>query len=167
MLQLNDPPSFMQAMFAQAQAMGASSIRLDVAPALIFSSPSEPPDFSGLDEVMSLATQYHLHVVADLLTIPYWLADCPQPESISDSERCGTSDLSDYASVIGQIVAHADPVIQDWEVWNEPDSAQFFHGTPGAVRLDAADRARRDQGGRPGRPGAAGRHLRRRRGSTG
>ena len=130
MLQLNDPPSFMQAMFAQAVAMGASSIRLDVAPAFIFSSPSQPPDFSGLDEVMSLATQYHLHVVADLLTIPYWLADCPQPESTSDSERCGTSDLTDYASVVSQIVAHADPVIQDWEVWNEPDSAEFFRGTP-------------------------------------
>ncbi len=40
MLQLNDPPSFMEAMFAQAAAMHASAIRLDVAPALVFSSPS-------------------------------------------------------------------------------------------------------------------------------
>ena len=42
MLQLNDPPSFMDAMFAQAAAMHASAIRLDVAPALIFPSQSRP-----------------------------------------------------------------------------------------------------------------------------
>lgn len=53
MLQLDDPPSFMDAMFRQASAMGASAIRLDVAPALVFASPSDPPDFSGLDEVVA------------------------------------------------------------------------------------------------------------------
>ena len=43
--------------------MHASAIRLDVAPALIFSTPSQPPDFSGLDEVVALAQTYHLQVV--------------------------------------------------------------------------------------------------------
>jgi hypothetical protein len=46
MLQLNSPYSFMQAMFAQAAGMHASAIRLDVAPALVFTDPSQPPDFS-------------------------------------------------------------------------------------------------------------------------
>jgi hypothetical protein len=32
--------------------------------------------------------------------------------------------------MISQIVAHADPVIRDWEIWNEPDSGYFFTGTP-------------------------------------
>ena len=32
--------------------------------------------------------------------------------------------------MIGQIVAHADPVITDWEIWNEPDNGVFFTGTP-------------------------------------
>ncbi len=128
MLQLDDPPSFMDAMFSQAAAMHASAIRLDVAPALIFSSSSRPPDFSGLDEVMSLAETYHLRVVADLLTIPSWMAQCATPTS--DPSRCATGDLAGYASVIGQIVGHADPVIHDWEVWNEPDTSEFFDGTP-------------------------------------
>jgi hypothetical protein len=147
MLQLNDPPSFMETMFAQAAAMGASEIRLDVAPAFVFSSPNDPPDFSGLDEVMALSTQYHLPVVADLLTIPWWMADCARSvQTPSDDERCATDDLTDYGSVIGQIVAHADPVIRDWEVWNEPDTAQFFNGTPAQYALmlrtahDAIDR---------------------------
>ena len=128
MVQLDDPPSFMEAMFAQAAAMHASAIRVDVAPALVFASKSQPPDFSGLDEVMSLARAYRLRVVADLVTIPTWMADCATPAS--DTSRCATADLPGYASVISQIVSHADPVIRDWEVWNEPDTAAFFNGTP-------------------------------------
>jgi hypothetical protein len=130
MLQLDDPPSFMRAMFAEASAMGASSIRLDVAPALVFAQGSSDPDWSGLDDVMSLSEQYAMPVEADLVTVPSWLAGCPQPMSPSDAARCAPDDLGDYGELIGRIVAHADPVILDWEVWNEPDSSQFFHGTP-------------------------------------
>ncbi len=130
MLQLDDPPSFMRAMFAEAAAMGASTIRLDVAPALVFAQGPSDPDWSGLDEVMTLSQRYGLSVVADLMTVPSWLADCPQPMSPADAARCATDDLAGYGSLISQIAAHADGVIRDWEVWNEPDSDQFFHGTP-------------------------------------
>src|ERR1700753_631576 len=128
MLQLNDPPSFMEAMFAQAAAMHAGAIRLDVAPALIFSSPSQPADFSGLDDVVALAQPYPLQVVADLLTVPPWMAQCATPTSTPS--RCATDDLTGYGSVIAQILRRADPVIRDWEVWNEPDTGEFFDGTP-------------------------------------
>jgi hypothetical protein len=130
MLQLSSPHSFMQAMFAEAAGMHASAIRLDVAPALVFTDPSASPDFSGLDEVMALSQQYHLRVIGDLFTIPWWIAACATPGDISDTHRCGTNDLADYQSVITQIVAHADPVIRDWEIWNEPDTDEFFSGTP-------------------------------------
>jgi Abnormal spindle-like microcephaly-assoc'd, ASPM-SPD-2-Hydin len=130
MLQLDDPPSFMEAMFAEAAGMGASTIRLDVAPALVFPDSPSDPDFSGLDAVMALAGQYHLRVVADLMTIPPQLADCPPSTPPSDAARCATDDLQAYGSLISQIVTHADPVIRNWEIWNEPDSGQFFHGSP-------------------------------------
>jgi hypothetical protein len=130
MLQLDSPYSFMQAMFAQAAGMHASAIRLDVAPALVFTGQSQPPDFSGLDEVMALSGQYNIPVVADLFTIPWWIADCQVPTDMSGMARCGTDDLAAYGSLITQIVAHADPVIRDWEIWNEPDSGEFFTGTP-------------------------------------
>lgn len=130
MLQLDDPPSFMRAMFAAAAGMGASTIRLDVAPALVFPDSTSDPDFSGLDEVMALAGQYRLRVVADLMTMPPQLADCPPSTPPSDAARCATDHLQAYGSLIRQIVAHADPVINDWEIWNEPDSGQFFHGSP-------------------------------------
>lgn len=129
MLQLNSPYGFMQDMFAEAAGMHAAAIRLDVAPALVFTEPSKPPDFSGLDHVMALAEHYHLRVVGDLFTIPRWIAACQTPTP--DPTRCGTDDLSDYRSMIAQIVAHSDPVIRDWEIWNEPDTTTFFNGSPG------------------------------------
>jgi len=130
MVQLNAPFSFKQAMFAEAAGMHAGSIRLDIAPVLVFPAPEQPPDYSGLDEVMTLASEYHLRVVGDLLTIPWWIANCQPATGLSQMARCGTDDLTDYRSMITQIAAHAVLVIRDWEIWNEPDSSTFFSGTP-------------------------------------
>jgi hypothetical protein len=135
MLQLNSPYSFKQAMFAEAAGMHASAIRLDVAPSMVFPDGSTRADFGGLDEVMALSEQYHLRVVADLFTVPTWMADCQAPTDPFHMARCGTADLADYRAVIGLIVAHADPVIRDWEIWNEPDVREFFTGTAAQYAL--------------------------------
>ena len=47
MLQVNDPPSFMQTMFAEAAAMHVPAIRLDVAPALIYTPRQSRRTFRG------------------------------------------------------------------------------------------------------------------------
>ena len=130
MLQLNSPYSFMQTMFAEAAAMHVSAIRLDVAPALVFHDPLQPPDFTGLDEVVALANAYHLRVVGDMTTIPWWISACATPRDISQMTLCGTDDLADYRAEITAIVRRADPAIHDWEIWNEPDLGSFFSGTP-------------------------------------
>ncbi|MGZ6609293.1 MAG: choice-of-anchor D domain-containing protein [Solirubrobacteraceae bacterium] len=130
MLQLNSPYPFMQTMFAEATAMHASTIRLDVAPALVFHDPLQPPDFTSLDEVVALANAYHLRVVADLTTIPWWISSCATPRDLSQMTLCGTDDLADYRAEITAIVRRVDPAIRDWEVWNEPDLGSFFSGTP-------------------------------------
>ncbi|MGB9184624.1 MAG: choice-of-anchor D domain-containing protein [Solirubrobacteraceae bacterium] len=129
MLEVNSSYGLMQTMFSEAANLHAGAIRVDLAPALIFPDRPTDPDYGGLDEIMGLAQQYHLRVVADLFTVPSWLASCP-PGSQSVVARCGSDDLSGYASVVSQIVTHADAVIHDWEIWNEPDSGQFFAGTP-------------------------------------
>lgn len=130
MLQLNSPYPFMRAMFAEAAAMHASTIRLDVAPALVFHDPLQPPDFTGLDEVVELANAYHLRVVGDLTTIPWWISACETPRDISAMTLCGTDDLTDYRAELTEIVRRADPAVHDWEIWNEPDLGSFFSGTP-------------------------------------
>ncbi|HET9105430.1 MAG TPA: choice-of-anchor D domain-containing protein [Solirubrobacteraceae bacterium] len=129
MLYLDTPAGFMRTMFAQAAALHASDIRLDVAPALIFPTATGTPDFSGLDMVMSLAREYRLRVLADLITVPSWMSSCPGPDP-ELAARCPPDDRAAYGAMIARIVRHADPVITDWEVWNEPDRGEFFGGTP-------------------------------------
>ncbi len=130
MLQLNAPLPFKERMFAEAAAMHASAIRLDVQPSMVFTDPLGPPDFTGLDEVVALSQRYHLRVVADLLSIPWWIASCGQSIAWTAVPRCATDDLPDYESMLAEIVTRADPVIRDWEIWNEPDQGDFFSGTP-------------------------------------
>jgi hypothetical protein len=130
MLYLSSPYSFKRAMFAEAAAMHASAIRVEVAPAAIIPGALDTPDFSGLDQYMALAERYHLRVVGVLLTIPPGLADCARPPAADAVDRCATSDLGGYGEIVREIVRHADPVIKDWEVWNEPDTPSFFNGTP-------------------------------------
>jgi hypothetical protein len=47
MLQLNAPLPFMQRMFAEAAAMHASAIRLDVQPTTVFTNPASHPTSPG------------------------------------------------------------------------------------------------------------------------
>ena len=72
MLFLDHPFSAKQAMFKEAAATGASEIRLDIELSGVFPDPNAPPDWSGVDQYMSLARRYHLRVLADLLATPWY-----------------------------------------------------------------------------------------------
>lgn len=130
MLQLSYPPSFMETMFAEAVAVHATTLRLDVSPSEVFTAPLSEPDYTGLDEVVALAREYHIRVVADVSTIPWWLAACSGITDVFALTRCATDDLGSWASVLGQIVTRADGAIADWEIWNEPNSPSVFNGSP-------------------------------------
>jgi hypothetical protein len=73
MLYSNAPPSFKEAMFREAAALGASSIRLDVfVPAIVLGTHGER-DWRSLDEYVRLARRYRLQVLGVLLGTPGWL----------------------------------------------------------------------------------------------
>jgi len=131
MLYLNTPVSAMRAMFQQAAAIGATEIRLDLELSGVFANPGRPPDWSGVDEYMSLARQYHLRVLADLTATPWYLADCPTgaPPG-SPSWLCPPSDPGAWGREAGEIAAHTRGVINDFEIINEPDGSWAFLGTP-------------------------------------
>jgi hypothetical protein len=128
MLYSNAPFSFKEAMFREAAAMGASSIRVDVAVSAIVSSDGVR-DWTSLDEYLELARRYRLQVVAVLLGTPWWLADCPKGVAPLDFYKCRVSDPSTYARLAGEIAAHARGVIDDWEIRNEPDGKWAYLGS--------------------------------------
>jgi hypothetical protein len=130
MLFLSQPFTAKQAMFQQAAALGASTIRLDIELSGVFVDRSGPPDWSGVDQYMSLARRYHLNVLADLTATPWYMTDCPPRTAANTTYRCAPSDPKLWGRQAGLIAAHTRGVIDDFEIINEPDGAWAFLGSP-------------------------------------
>ena len=160
MLYLNTPFGAKQAMFAQAAAMGASEIRVDIELSAVFpvaeqppkgsssplaglpvvgrpapqgpnDAPTTHPDWSGVDQYLQLARRYHLRVLADLTSTPSYMADCPAGTPRDQAYRCAPKDPGQWARAAGEIAAHTRGVIDDFEIINEPDGGWSFLGSPG------------------------------------
>jgi hypothetical protein len=151
MLYADSPAGLKEAMFRQAAALGASSIRVDVFVPAIVTAPGRR-DWSSLDAYLRLARRYRLQVLGVVLGTPWWLAACPADATIMDVFKCPASDPATFARYVGEIVRHARGVIDDWEIRNEPDGRWAYLGTPAdyarelvatAAAIHAADPAAR------------------------
>jgi hypothetical protein len=136
------PGAMKERIFSEAKELGAGYIRVDVEMSSIFDAPdgskADEPNWSGLDEVISLSRKYDLPVLAILLSPPRFTSACP--ERWPDSGRCPAADAAEFGALAGQIAAHADGAIGHWEIVNEPDGEWAFEGTPEqyAAMLSAA-----------------------------
>ena len=126
--------------FAEAEAVGADFIRVDIEMSGIFKGPraaSREPDWTHLDAVMALARKHRLQVLGLLLAPPAYISTCPGGP---DPGRCGVADTSELGRLAGEIAEHAQDTIRHWEILNEPDAEWAFKGTPEqyAAMLSAA-----------------------------
>ena len=129
MLYLTHPFGAKRAMFREAAAVGASTIRVDVELPAIFPAPPAAPDWSGVDQYMALARTYHLRVLADLTGTPWYMADCPAGTPFDATYLCPPFDARAWGAAAGAVAAHTRGVIDDFEIINEPDGGWAFHGT--------------------------------------
>ena len=130
MLYPETPLGGKEAMFKEAAAVGASTIRLDIELAAVFPSPGQPPDWTGVDQYVSLARRYHLRVLADLLATPTYMANCPPGTPPDGTHRCPPTDPARWGHDAGLIAAHTRGTIDYFEIVNEPDGSWAFLGTP-------------------------------------
>jgi hypothetical protein len=121
-------PAMNERIFAEAEALGADFIRVDVEIGGIFKGAPGQPDWSRLDEVMALAKRHHLRVLGLLLATPAYLSSCP--ERGPQAGLCAPSDTTEFGRLAGAIAEHARGTIGHWEVLNEPDADWAFAGTP-------------------------------------
>jgi hypothetical protein len=142
MVYVNAPMSFKEAMFREAAAAGASSIRVDISMTAVVLGPNGERDWAPLDEYLRLARRYRLQVVGVLLATPWWLTDCPQATPDDESYKCAASRPEEWGGYAGEIAARARGVIDDWEIINEPDGTWAYHGTPETYARTAAAAAR-------------------------
>jgi hypothetical protein len=112
------PLAMKDRIFAEAKAMGARFIRVDVELSAIFEAgdESEPhPDWTRLDEVLELSRRHQLPVLGIVLSPPSWAP---------------AHDAETFGRLAGEVAAHARDTITRWEILNEPDGAWAFGGTP-------------------------------------
>jgi hypothetical protein len=107
------PPAMRERIFAEAKAMGARFIRVDVELSGIFGAAA--PDWARLDEVLELSRRYELPVLG-MLRSP--------PSSVPVHDAAGIADLA------AQVAAHARETIVHWELFNEPNANWGFSATP-------------------------------------
>jgi hypothetical protein len=110
------PAAMKERIFAEAGALGARFVRVDVELAGIFAAgEKDKPDWTKLDAVMELSRRHQLPVLGIVLTPPSWMP-------LADAETFGR--------LAGEVAAHARDTITHWEILNEPDGAWAFGGTP-------------------------------------
>jgi hypothetical protein len=130
MLYLDTSIGAKDAMFKEAAALGASTIRLDISLSGVFENPAGPPDWTGVDQDMQLARRHHLRVLADLLGTPWYMVDCPAGTPLELTYRCPATDPSRWAEDAGEVAGHTNGAIDDFEIINEPDGHWAYFGTP-------------------------------------
>jgi len=136
------PSAMKERVFSEAKELGAGYIRVDVEMSSIYEAPNgskaASPNWTSLDEVMTLSKRYELPVLAILLSPPRFTSACP--ERWPDSGRCAAADTAEFGALAGAIAEHAAGKIDHWEIVNEPDGDWAFEGTPEqyAAMLSAA-----------------------------
>ena len=93
MLYQDTPYSAKEEMFAQAKAVGASYIRLDLGLAAIFTRgehrghPFYRKNWTQTDQYAALANRYGVKILANLYATPWFIADCPAGTPRADAYR--------------------------------------------------------------------------------
>ena len=110
-----------------AQALGGW-VRLDVSWSDVQHDGPQVWDWSGLDRVLGAARARGLRVLGILAYTPAWArpAGCP-------SEKCRPASPAAFSAFVSAAVVRYAPLgVHAWEIWNEPNSADFWAVSPSA-----------------------------------
>jgi hypothetical protein len=128
MLYLDAPPGFRDAMFREAAASGATSIRVDVPIPAIVKDQSGTRSWTELDDIARLARKYRIQVVGLIYGTPWWLAKCPARTEDLDYYECPPRRVAPFAAFAKEIARHTRGTIDTWQVLNEPNNRYVFAG---------------------------------------
>jgi polysaccharide biosynthesis protein PslG len=105
--------------------VGATWIRADLAWDDVQPAPGKY-SWTGYDRVVSAARARHLSVLALLAYTPAFA----RPRGCG-TDKCGPADPAAFAAFAAAAVRHYAPMgVHDWEIWNEPNSRNFWQPSP-------------------------------------
>lgn len=94
-----------------------------------------------LDKQMAIATEHHVQVLFTFGSTPTWASARPN-ESTTSSQPGNTAepkDMNDWRDFVRAVATRYKGRIQAYEIWNEPNSKQFFTGKPETLVAMARD----------------------------
>jgi len=83
-------------------------------------------DWTVLDAVVNAALAKGFSVIATTGYTPAWAATAGEDDSLNNAVPIAGS----YGAFVTAAVAHFSGRVEYWELWNEPNLAGFFQGTP-------------------------------------
>jgi glycosyl hydrolase family 39 (putative alpha-L-iduronidase)/Big-like domain-containing protein len=89
------------------------------------------PDWSKIDSTITSIKNAGMRPILQLVFTPSWLQPSPNPCSgVTDLYRAPPKDLTKWANIAASYVTHMNSkfpgLIQDYEIWNEPDLQGFL-----------------------------------------
>ena len=88
-------------------------------------------DWSNLDKDVAQAQAHHAQFIFTLGQTPTWASSHPEePAVYGKGYAAPPANLSDWKDFVGEVAARYKGRIAAYEVWNEPDIAMFYTGTP-------------------------------------
>lgn len=112
---------------AGVQATGAGWVRFDFDWSMIQPDSATSYSWSSYDQVVKSASDHHLQVMGIIDFTPAWArgADC------NDLKQCHPDGTAAYANFAGALAQRYAPQnIHTWEVWNEPNTQNFWKPAP-------------------------------------
>jgi hypothetical protein len=113
--------------------LGVTWVRYDFDWSLIQPQDSGHYSWQKYDELVSLSSKYHMHVLGILDFTPAWarVSDC-------DNSHCAPSSTDAFARFASETVKRYGPRgVSAWEVWNEPNSKDFWQPKADVARYTA------------------------------
>ena len=87
----------------------------------------DPAALAGLEQYTAIAQFRGIKVVAVVVGAPQWASGSTDP-------YVPPRDPADFGRVMGSLAARERGKVAAWEIWNEPDEKDFWHGQVGAAQ---------------------------------
>jgi hypothetical protein len=128
------PEADQAAQFALMASTGVETVRTVFRWSEIERNPSQPPDFTGTDRLVALASSNDISVLPVVSYTPAWAA--LDPTLTGSTPR----DVDDYVAFIEQLVRRYGPEgtfwlerpdlptrpLREWQIWNEPHLQEYW-----------------------------------------
>jgi|WetSurMetagenome_2_1015567.scaffolds.fasta_scaffold62320_2 polysaccharide biosynthesis protein PslG len=116
--------------FSQLKELGVSWMRSEFDWGTIQEESASIYNWTDTDRVVQTANKYGIHILGAINYTPAWA----QASECRGTFACAPADPNAFGTFAGQVAARYAPLgIHYWEIWNEPNIADFWKPAPDVI----------------------------------